>query len=149
MIAKYKDQLYNVNIEKNVANIWAYKYIEGFDERITRRGKKYYEKYLDKTLLQEVYVVDFFASWKEKEFMVLNVLKDLMWIKIYSEDYEFANENDFEEFERGCWQKTIKIDECSSFKMIKRHILVKEKEIKNVTKEELYELWNENIVELR
>ncbi len=134
MIAKYNDIYCNVDLSKSPINIWIYQSVNGFSEGITRRGTKYYEKFVELDELDEVFDVGFSAKWNGKWCGVspLNNNK----VQLICGNRDFAIEHEMEEFERGVFWCSADIGECTEFRMMKENFLTKEKETIFLTKDE-------------
>lgn len=143
MIAKYRGQFFNISLVKQPTRIWRYDYIEGFQKKEKPDGLLVYEKIIDITEVDEIFEVGFSVKWHGEQ-LGASLLSNNR-VQLVTNNRSFANQFIMEEFERGVFWTSVKIEECTDFRMKKDYYLSKSFETIQITADEFKSLY----VELR
>ena len=102
-----------------------------------------YEKIIDITEVDEIFEVGFSVKWHGEQ-LGASLLSNNR-VQLVTNNRSFANQFIMEEFERGVFWTSVKIEECTDFRMKKDYYLSKSFETIQITADEFKSLY----VELR
>lgn len=146
MLVEYNNNVYNAEVIGDNVNIWKYVPVDGFKKAQTHRGTVYYENYVPKSEVGELFSVAFYTMKDEKKYIIKSLCGEKM--TIICDDMEFANSNGFKEFEHGVWEKTVEKSFSNSFLMVKYIQNSEKAEEIAVSETELPIFWTKYVQEL-
>lgn len=151
LIANYRGKIYIARVIKNnKIAIWTTDEMEEFN-KIIEGDYICFEKECNKSELQELYDINFFAEWNGKIFNCgydgnRNV------ILRESKDISYAKDHDFEQLDRFFYVKIVPLEQCTKLGILKQDLLQDEygrlKEERIVSIDEFEKLYTENIIDL-
>ena len=154
MIAKYNNNYFDIDVSNETANIWRFLPTDGFHVGVTRRGAKYYEKYLPVSEIEKIFNVSLQVEWNSfwwgvngsytEDFSKFYISTS---IKKEAEKYGFKGT----EIDRGeyvWWTKEISFEEITGFRIIITDIRTKENTIEDISFDEFKNYHREFIYNL-
>ena len=150
MIAKYRDTYFNVDITGDNAEIWLYKPVFDFEQKVTSKGRNYYEKVVPVSELEELFGFIFFVKWNEHEYNV-DYLVNSDRIVLHVGSYQASSQYDiFEEVEHGVLEAVVEPDECYDYKVRIYDKLSNNQQTEiSLTYDEFVDTWNKYVDDLR
>ncbi len=116
MIAKYNDIYCCVDASINPMEIWVYYPVEGFCRNTTTKGTVFYNKFVYKTEIDELFDAGFSAQWNG-EWCGASYMPETRRARLITNNYEFARQNNMEEIDSGVWEIYVDIQECQQYRM--------------------------------
>ena len=159
MIAKYHESFfkYEINeIKDRQVRIYRFEPFEDFSMRITRGGKHIYEKFIDKTEIEDIFDVAFAVEWSGHWFLA--EYWPSQTVRLLSTDTNMIEKFNMSPssmasflypIDKGISDLYVDIDSCNGFKVTYEDYRTVEYTSQTVSKEEWIDLWNKFVVELR
>lgn len=116
MIARYNDIYCCVDASITPMEIWVYHPIDGFNRNTTNRGTIFYNKFVYKSEIDELFDVGFSAQWNG-EWCGASYMPKTGRIRLITNNYGFAQKNNMEELDRGVWETYVNVQECQQYRM--------------------------------